>query len=87
MISLLIENNCLAASGGGEEFGGSADFPPNRGETPRFAAIFEEKAMRLAHSAQLEIGAVPIENIHTGAKSRDDIPAAAPCAPPAPADT
>ncbi len=31
--------------------------------------------MRLAHSAQLELGAVPIENIHTGAKSRDDIPA------------
>ncbi len=31
--------------------------------------------MRLAHSAQLETGAVPIENIHTGAKSRDDIPA------------
>ncbi len=74
MISLLIENNRLAASGG-EEFGGSADFPPKWGETPRFAAIFEEKAMRLARSAQLEIGAVPIENIHTGAKSRDDIPA------------
>jgi len=31
--------------------------------------------MRLAHCAQLEIGAVPIENIHISAKSRDDIPA------------
>ena len=31
--------------------------------------------MRLAHSAQLEIGAVPIEDIETGAESRDDIPA------------
>ena len=40
-----------------------------------FAGIFEEKAMRKTHSAQLEIGAVPIENIHTGAESHDNIPA------------
>ncbi len=31
--------------------------------------------MRLARSAQLEIGAGPIEDIHISAKSRDDIPA------------
>ncbi len=29
--------------------------------------------MRLAHSAQLELGAAPIESIHIGTKSRDDI--------------
>ncbi len=31
--------------------------------------------MRKTRSAQLEIGAVPIENIHAGARPRDDIPA------------